>query len=216
MTACTRLGATFAAIIAVLAWLALGTDFVRAMRISMADGYGLVQAFYLYIRYFTILTNLGIAVLMSMTAVGPWRGVALPPARAYAFALVYAIVVCVTYEALLRSQWSPRGLQFLTDMMMHDILPVLTLLFWIGFAPKHGMRWRDPALLLIYPAFYLVATVIGGALGQGYPYFFLDPSRIGYVQVTRVDVIFLLAFYGLGASVTALARSRADVADVLH
>ena len=213
MAAVTRIGSSFAAVIAVLGWLALGIDFIRAIRGSLADGYGLVEAVYLYIRYFTILSNLGVAVLMSVTASRMWRDVALPSARLYAFALVYIIVVCVTYEALLRAEWSPRGLQFATDTTMHDIVPVLTLLFWIGFAPKRGMRWRDPLLLLIYPALYLVATLIGGAFGEGYPYFFLDPSKLGYPHVMRVALIFLLVFYGLGASITALARGRAEAAE---
>jgi hypothetical protein len=205
----TRFGAAFAALIAALAVLALGAEFARAMRVSMADGYGIVESFYFYIRYFTILTNMGIAALMGVTALRMRRGAVLPPARDYVFALVYIMVVCVTYEALLRAEWSPRGLQFVSDMTMHDIVPVLTLLFWIGFAPKRGLRWRDPVLLLIYPALYLLATLVGGALGEGYPYYFFDASKFGYPVVLRTSLVFLVVFYGLGACLTALARARA-------
>ena len=215
MTAETRIGSACAAFIAGLAWLALGVEFVRTIRGALADGHGLLESFYFYIRYFTILTNIGVAALMSVTASRMRSGAALPPARLHAFALVYIIVVCVTYEALLRAEWSPQGLQFVSDLTMHDIVPVLTLLFfWIGFAPKRGMRWRDPVLLLIYPALYLVATLIAGLCGEDYPYFFLDASRLGYVAVLRTSAVFLLVFYGLGVCLTALARSRADVADV--
>ncbi len=213
MTAETRTGSTLAAVIAVIAWLALGYEFVRAMRGSLAEGRGLLEACYLYFRYFTILTNIGVAVLLSATAWRLSRRASLPPARYYAFALVYIIVVCVTYEALLRAQWTPSGVQFVSDMTMHDIVPVLTLIFWIAFAPKSGMRWRDPFLLLIYPTLYLLVTLIGGALGEDYPYFFLDPSRLGYGAVMRTCLIFLLVFYGLGVCLTALARARAAAGD---
>ena len=208
MTRHRKLGAALATLIAALGWIVLSIDCPKAILGSLVDGDSLIEAVYLYLRYFTILTNIGIAVLMTVTVARIRRGRSLPPSPIYAAALVYIIVVSVTYEALLRAEWSPVGIQFYTDMSLHDIIPALTVLFWFLFAPKAGLRWRDPAWFLIYPTLYFVATLAGGALGEGYPYNFFNAATLGYPTVLRTSVIFLAVFYALGLAAVAVARAR--------
>jgi len=146
---------------------------------------------------------------MTVTAFRLLRRRSPPSAGWHAAALVYILVVCATYEAVLRTSWTPRGMGFDTDLTFHDIVPALTLVFWIGFAPKRGLGARFSLLLLIYPAFYFVGTLLAGALGETYPYSFLDVSKLGYSTVMVVGLLFLAIYYALGlAVITASKRKR--------
>ncbi len=200
-----RVAALSATLIAVLGWTTLIADFWRWLAYASATGVGLVEAVIVYFRFFTILTNCGVAVLMSVTAVALWRRRPLPAASLFRGAVVYMAVTSLTYELLLRALWSPQGLLFVTDLALHDVLPAATFLFWLAFAPKASLQWRTLPWLLAYPGAYLAMTLIAGALGAGYPYDFLDAAKLGYPLVVAIAGVFLAAFIGLGAALTAAA-----------
>lgn len=204
-----RRAAILAAVIAVLSGGALAVDFVRSISRNLAAGHGLPQALFLWLRYFTILTNILVATLMSVTAWRLFKRRRPPGAIWHAGALVYILVVCATYEAVLRTSWTPRGIGFDTDLVFHDIVPALMLIFWIGFAPKRGLGGRFLLLLLIYPTIYFVGTLIAGALGEPYPYKFLDASKLGYRNTMIVGLLFWANYLALGmAMITASRRKR--------
>lgn len=204
-----KYAAALATLIAVLGWAALAIDGTTVIGRNLAQGYGLPQSLFLWFRYFTILTNIGVALLMSVTAYRLYRHRPPPSAALHAAALVYALVVCATYEAVLRTSWTPRGMGFDTDLTFHDIVPALMLIFWVAFAPKRGLDRRFSLLLLIYPAAYFGGTLIAGALGESYPYDFLDVSKLGYPTVTIVGIVFTAIFYALGlATISASRRKR--------
>jgi hypothetical protein len=204
-----KYAAALAVLIAVLDWAALAIDGTTVIQRNLAHGHDLPQAMFLWFRYFTILTNIGVAALMSLTAYRLYRHRPLPSAALYASALVYILVVCATYEAVLRTSWTPRGMGFDTDLTFHDIVPALVLVFWALFAPKRGLGWRYSLLLMIYPAIYFAGTLIAGALGETYPYSFLDVNKLGYPAVAVTGVVFLVIFYALGlATITASRRKR--------
>ncbi len=207
-----------ASLIAILGWGALIIDGTIVIRRNLTEGDSLPQALFLWFRYFTILTNIGVALLMSMTAYQLYMRRKPPSAAWHAAALVYILVVGATYEAVLRTSWIPRGMGFDTDLTFHDIVPILTLAFWIGFAPKRGLNRRYLALLMIYPSIYFIITLVAGAMGEPYPYSFLDVSKLGYKTVSIVGAIFLLMYYALGmATITASRRRRlATPATLLH
>lgn len=194
-----------AATMALLGWGAVAIECVISLHKSLAEGRGLAEALFLFLRYFTILTNIGIALLMTITAGRLSRGRPLPPASLYAAALVYIVIVSITYEAMLRRLWSPQGVQFYTDMTMHDVIPLLSLWFWIAFAPKAPLGWGDPLRWLAFPAVYFAVTLGAGRLGASYPYGFLDPDKLGYTGVVVNGVAFLAAFFGLGLAIKAVA-----------
>ena len=202
-------GACLAALIACAGWIALVTELAMSLERSLAHGIALPQALFMFLRYFTILTNIGVAILMTWTVVQLVGARALPRAGVYNAALAYAGVTCLTYEALLRGLWSPQGVQFYTDLTMHDLVPAATLLFWLTFAPRGDARWRDVPWLLAYPTAYFAVTLLAGALGEGYPYDFLDAGRLGYGVVSLVAAVFLAIFFALGLATTAVSRRRA-------
>ncbi len=202
------LALALAAAMALLGWSALATDFSTALSHSLARGHGLLYSVLAYVRFFTVQSNCGLAVLMSATGLALLRHRRLPPAGVFRAALVYMAVTCITYELLLRGSWSPHGIQFLTDLTFHDLQPALTLLFWLAFAPKRELSWRGLPWLLVYPALYLAVTLAAGAFGAGYPYGFLNPGIFGYRGLAAIAVAFLVVFLALGSLATLVGRSR--------
>lgn len=198
--------AALAAIACVAGAVALAIEARISFRNSFAKGIAAAEATFLYLRYFTITTNIALAALHGATAVRLVRGRRLPPGGFYDAMLVYAAVTGATYELLLRSTWSPQGEEFFSDMILHDAVPLLTLAVWLLAAPRTGVKWRDPLLMLVYPALYLAITLVAGALGEGYPYDFLSVARIGLPRVLWVSLAFLLVFLVLGTLVTAAAK----------
>ena len=195
----------FAAAIALLGIVTLAVDFARSLVDSVAMGRSVSEAVLAYLRFFTILTNGGVATLMAVTAVALWRRVAPPPAGAYRAATVYMIVTCGAYEMLLRRHWSPQGLQLCSDIIFHDVQPALTVIFWVLCAPKNQLRLTTLPWLISYPAIYFALTIVVGLLGAGYPYDFLDAARLGYPTVLTIGMAFLCVFFGLGAIATTAA-----------
>lgn len=195
-----------AGVLAGIGWTALAVDFLRTLLHAVLLHESMPRVLFGYFRFFTILTNVFVAGLMSATAARAVRVRPLPRPSLFRAATVYAIVMGVTYEVLLRHLWSPKGVQFATDLAFHDLVPALTVLFWMIYAPKR-LQWRDLPWLLAYPLGYFAVTLVDGALGAGYPYDFLDAGRLGYPSVIVIGVAFLAAFLLLGAVLTVAGRA---------
>ncbi len=198
-----------AALACLLGFAALAIEARISLGHSFAKGRGVAEATFLYLRYFTITTNIGLCWLHGTTAFRLARERQLPAGWVYNAWLVYAVVTGLTYELLLRASWSPQGMEFLSDLMLHDVVPLLTLAVWLLAAPRTGVGWRDPFVMLAYPATYLAVTLVAGAHGEGYPYDFLSVTKIGLENVLLVSLAFLALFLLLGVLVTAFVQRLA-------
>ena len=110
--------------------------------------------------------------------------------------------------------WEPEGLQRIADIILHDVIAVMYLGYWLFFAPKVALRWRSVTAWLIYPLAYLFLIMIRGALSGRYPYPFVDAGQLGYPRVFANTGVLLLAFVGVGLLVVAASRwlARSQVA----
>jgi hypothetical protein len=107
---------------------------------------------------------------------------------------------------LLRQLWNPQGAQWVADVLLHDVIPVGYVVYWLLFAPRAGLRWKDAVAWLAYPAVYLVYVLARGAVSGLYPYPFVDVNVLGYGGVLAHAVVFLLVFLGMGLLVLAVGR----------
>ena len=153
--------------------------------------------------YFTILTNLAIALMMAGAATR------FAPVPRLAGALTLAIVMIgIVYHLVLAGLWAPVGTAWWADQGLHTAVPVLTLLWWLTFAAR-GTHWRDLPVWLIWPVIYTVYAVIRGGLTGFWPYPFLDAATLGWPRVAANGVVLAAAFAVLGATLIALARRLA-------
>jgi hypothetical protein len=121
-------------------------------------------------------------------------------------AAVYITVVGASYSLLLRHLWNPQGGQKVADLLLHDGMPVIYVIFWLLFVRKSSLRWKDAILWLAYPAIYLGYLLVRGALFGIYPYPFVDVSAIGYTRMLINAALFLMVFLGLGLLAVAIGH----------
>jgi hypothetical protein len=170
-----------------------------------------------YLSYFTILTNLLVALCFSFLLLKPdsrW-GIFFSKPGTLAALAVYITVVGAIYNIILRALWSPQGLQFIVNELLHSFIPAFFLVFWFVFTPKNDLQWKDVLPWLWYPLIYLVYTLVRGPIADWYPYPFLDVTALGYetalingAGIAVVFVFFSLLFIALAKWMTRLESSR--------
>ncbi len=197
---------TTMAVIAVVAWFALLLQLFLMIR--NADQGAELRAVVNYFSFFTILTNLLVAVgtslplLASRSAAG--RFFLRPPTQS-AIA-VYIAVVGITYTLLLRHLWNPQGAQEIADVLLHDVVPVLYVLFWAIFVPKAMLRWSDAVRWLAYPVAYMGYTLAHGMVSNWWPYYFIDVSALGFPRAMGNAAGMLVGFFFVAVLAVAIGR----------
>ncbi|ALL07552.1 hypothetical protein AQ505_19885 [Pedobacter sp. PACM 27299] len=170
-----------------------------------------LEALTRYISYFTILSNIMVALCCTMLLFNFYekaeRFYAQP--KTLAAVTLYICVVGLIYNLILRFTWQPQGLQRLVDELLHSFIPALFLIYWLIFAPKHTLKWADAFPWLIYPLIYLIFILIRGAYTGFYPYPFVDVTAFGYPTVFQNSFYILIVFLGLSFLLIWVGKSIA-------
>ena len=197
-----------AALVALVAWVALAVQLDASFGFTGALG----EALWAMLRYFTVLTNLLVAVVMSLIALG----VRVPPFVTGGTTLAI-VLVGVVFFLLLRGLLELSGSAALADLLMHKVTPVLVPLWWLAFAEKGGLRRRDPLLWALYPlAYFLYALVRASAEGR-YAYPFIDVASLGGPAVALNALVIASGFVVAGLALVALdARMARPVPNRSH
>lgn len=193
---------------AVVGWAGLVAQYLISLEAGTRSLLGSTVVFF---SYFTVLTNILVALALTAPALFPdsrlGRWAASEGVRAAV--AMYMAVVGLIYHVLLDATWNPQGLQFYVNQVLHTVMPVAFVLDWLLFVPKGRLRWIDPAKWLAYPLLYGLWTVIHGQLIGWYPYWFIDIGALGWAR-TAVNFSALLVFFlVLGLIVVALDRGLA-------
>jgi len=134
---------------------------------------GLADGAWRFLGFFTLLANLGAAVVASAIASGRPSALASPKARFVAATSI--ALVGLVYSLWLRTTWNPQGLQKLADHALHDAVPVLFLGAWVASLHEQ-LKWRDTLWALAPPVLYAVYALVRGAADGFYAYWFLNPA----------------------------------------
>ncbi|MEP6713204.1 MAG: Pr6Pr family membrane protein, partial [Ferruginibacter sp.] len=134
-----------------------------------------------YFSYFTIDTNIIVAICCSILLVNPTSALGrfFSRPQTQTAICIYILVVGIVYNLILRFLWAPEGLQKAVDELLHSVIPVLFLLYWFLFVPKNSLQWRQVFPWLIYPFAYTVLVLIRGSFSGFYPYPFIDVNQLG-------------------------------------
>jgi hypothetical protein len=137
-----------------------------------------------FLSYFTIQSNLLVAISSAMLAVRPGHDGTL--FRVLRLDALFGITVTlVTYTVLLAPQHDPHGINAATNAGLHYVVPIMAVLGWLAFGPRPRIDERTLLLALIWPALYIAYTVAHGAASGWYPYPFVDVAHLGYATVLR-------------------------------
>lgn len=205
---------------ALLAWTALVVQFTLHVT-SNVDINGVPRNVAMsivdYFGYFTILTNLLVALVLTGPMVAPdgaWARWAEDLRTTWTTAAAI-LVVGVAYHVLLSATYNPVGLAAVTDLLFHYVVPALYVAYWIAFTDAREARWtQHAAVLSIYPTTYFVYLIIRGEFLGTYPYFFVDVGTLGLLGAFR-NAMAILAFYlfvawGIALVAGWVSRRRAE------
>lgn len=198
LTRTAKLKRTAAALLALLGWATLLRQFYFSMMASgvvgISQGEGVVRFF----SYFTVQTNILAALVLTAFAIktGPEEWLVHPFVRSAV--ATYIVMVGIIYNTVLRPLEPLQNVMSFTNIVMHYVMPVAYLLFWLTCVRKAGLRWYDPLLWLIYPLFYLGFVLARGKISGFYPYPFIDAKTLGYAGVTANTAGLLVVCAAIG------------------
>jgi hypothetical protein len=196
---------------AVLGWTALSIQMYLVLYFRWSSGGSLLGGLMSFFSYFTVLTNMLVAVVLTCAAthresaarrwfLQPWVTSGIT---------VSIVLVSLAYSLLLRRMFHPEGWQVVADELLHDVMPLLFLVYWWFCVPKGTLRFKHLSLWLIYPCVYFAYALLRGHLLSAYPYWFLSVNMLGYTQVFINAAGVLVGFVVIGLVVIGLDRWRA-------
>jgi hypothetical protein len=158
-----------AALAALVGWAGLALQLVLIIG-NLGPALGLWR----FVGFFTILTNIGAAIVATAISLGRRHG--LGGLRARLMAATSIITVGIVYSIALRALWNPTGLQKIADVLLHDAAPLLWVPFWLVSRTRR-LEWREIGWALLPPALYAAYALARGAIDGWYAYWFLDPAK---------------------------------------
>ena len=198
----------YAAIAGTIVWLVLILQFYLMTTVAIDKGVGVWVSTARFFSYFTILTNTLVALAYTVPLILPrsrW-GQFFSSANVRTAIAVYIALVNLIYSIALRNVWNPQGWQLVADRVLHDVNPILYIVFWFLFVPKSTVQWRNLPAWLIYPLVYIIVILVQGAIFNWYPYPFLEVSKFGYPQVLLTTVILAAGVCVASAVFIVIAR----------
>lgn len=180
----------------IIGWLALTLQLYTMLTTRVLPlGLALLKFF----SYFTIMTNILVAVcftVLYLNSGSKWYSW-FSKSTVLTATTVYILIVGAVYNLVLRATNHPHGIGILADELLHSVMPIYFLFFWIKYVSKGNLKYQNAKVWLIYPLLYLVYTLAKGIFVHQYPYFFMDVDKIGYTKVMINSGVLFLIFFGL-------------------
>lgn len=179
-----------------------------------------LERFFDWISYFTIWSNIVVAVVLTAMTVRPtwfvredaagaiWRALRLD-------SVVMIVVTGVVYNLLLASG-GKEGIDALSNTLLHVAVPIVTLVVWIVAGPRDLIRGGTLVLFLILPLAWAAFALVRGQVVGAYPYPFLDVATNGWPSVlvflaviVVVAVLLALVLWAIDAGLAWTMRAGA-------
>ena len=194
-----------AALAAIIGWAGLALQLWL-----IVEAMGVADALWRFVAFFTILANIGTALVATAVA-SRSTGVLARPRAKYVAATSIALVGLV-YSLWLRNTWDPQGLQKLADIALHDAVPVLFVGMWLAGLHEQ-LKWRDVLWALLPPVLYSVYALARGAVDGFYAYWFLNPGTQTPGQMALSIAVLLAAVAVIAGLLNLIDHWIDDVKD---
>jgi hypothetical protein len=188
------------ALVGIAAWLGLIVQFYVTQTSPNLSNVSPFERTLRYFEYFTIITNLLVAVSLTgslflrRTRIGRFFA---RSSMATAAAL-YIAMVGLVYNLVLASSHEFHGAAQIANVLTHIVVPLAYFTYWLFFVLKGQVTWTMPLIWLIYPAVYVVYALVRASSTGRYPYPFLDVSRLGAQAVLFNTFALTVAFFAMG------------------
>lgn len=162
-----------------------------------------------FFSFFTIQSNILAATILLVVGVGSLLKQKSNPQFAFlrGAATLYMTMTGIIYIALLSG--NEVALQTTVpwvNFVLHYAAPVIVLLDWLLFPPPFKLPFSKTIFWLVFPALYLVYSLIRGAFINWYPYPFLNPLTDGWGSV--IVTCLVISFGALGLSGLLALRTK--------
>ncbi len=195
----------FLGLISISVWLAVGLQFYFALSHRLSS---LPEAVVRFFSYFTIQSNILVGICFTLLWLSPkskW-GYFFAQTKVITAITLYMFIVGLVYNLILRFQWEPQGLVRVADELLHFVNPLLVLLYWLFFVNKKTLEFKSIFTWLVFPALYLIYTLIRGYFFHFYPYPFMDINVLGFNAVMVNSIFILMAFLVVGFVLTGAGK----------
>lgn len=160
-----------------------------------------------FFSFFTILTNILVALYFSIIFISGNKSVSLiNTPGTLTFLTIHITVVGLVYQVALRHLWHPQGMQRLVDELLHSVIPIFVVLFWYLYEAKKSLKFRQTIKWLTYPLIYFIYILVRGNQSGFYPYPFIDVSVLGFPAVIQNAFFLLLFFLGLSSAFILIGK----------
>jgi hypothetical protein len=181
-----------AALVAIICWAGLAVQFSA----TYGNQHDIASTLWVLARFFTIITNLLIALTMTLVALGRRVSPLVLGGLTIAILLVGAV-----YGTLLHGLHHLTGAALVADTLLHKASPAAMALWWLFFAPRAKLRSSAPLWWSIYPTAYFAYAIARGKIDGRYPYPFIDLARLGWLETALnaggIALAFILAGFVL-------------------
>ncbi len=152
-----------------------------------------------YFAYFTITSSLLTAVVLTLSAIQLFRGIAETKLMSLSrlTMTVSMVIVGVIYNALLRGgDPDPRDVGYawpqLPNEVLHTYVPILIFIEWMLTRTTIALKLNQAFWVLIYPLAWLTFSIARGLIQGWWPYWFIDPQYGIGTQATWIAVIAIM------------------------
>jgi hypothetical protein len=156
-----------------------------------------------FFSYFTVLSNVLLAVTFVALAVRPALSQHVPFLTLRGIATLGIIVTGLVYAILLAPVSADVDVTLRwVNFVVHTLAPLVGLVDWLVDPPSGRPPWVTMASWLAFPVVWLVYTTIRGAVTDWYPYPFLDPGEesVGSIVATCLVITALFVILATGLS----------------
>lgn len=153
-----------------------------------------------FFSFFTILSNVFVTVVFVMSAfyLAVGRKPSMTDDVLRGASVLYMAITGVVYALLLSGIDVDLSLPWV-NLQLHYIMPIVVVADWLYQPQKNKLAVKDIAVWLVFPALYLLYTLVRGPFVGWYPYPFLDPNQAGgYGGVALYSVGIVVALFIVG------------------
>lgn len=162
-----------------------------------------------FVSYFTNLSNIFAAVVFIVSALY-LVGHKQPSVRddiIRGAAVLYMAVTGVIYITLLSGE--DLGLLIpWVNVVLHYVMPLVVVLDWLYQPQRSKLSFKQTLWWLVFPAAYLVYSLIRGSIVHWYPYPFLNPDAVGGYGVVALYCVSILGAFLLLSSLLRLLGNK--------
>ena len=187
-------------LVGMLALFGVSVQFIISINRAIAEDNSVGEVVINMLAYFTILTNIFVAVVLAIVGLLPnsRMGKVFATPKVFGCVVTSMLWVGIGFHVLLSDYWFPDGMEAVANYLNHYIVPSALLTIWLVFPPKNQIPKGIPFLWEIYPAIYGIYIIIRGELINKYPYPFFDVNVIGYPKALLNGLVILIVILGIG------------------